>query len=346
MHCHGKRFYKWNPLALLLTGPYLPEPTMSDEPHCCCTPASPATGVAAHRTRALTPQRRGTTKARHALEQCRVPAQTFEMGDSHGDGRAPDGEGPVHAVELDSFEIDATTVTNGDFGRFVDATGYQTDAERFGSSAVFHLAVAAPAGAIRGAVAAAPWWLAVDGADWAHPDGPESDVDGRDDHPVVHVSFADAQAYCAWAGRSLPSEAQWEAASRGGIARAKFPWGDAINAKRANIWHGTFPTANTLDDGYLTTAPVHSYDPNGYGLWQTVGNVWEWCADWWDPRYYTRSPRHDPRGPASGQTKVLRGGSYLCHDSYCNRYRNAARSSNTPDSSMANAGFRTVSRSV
>jgi formylglycine-generating enzyme required for sulfatase activity len=259
-----------------------------------------------------------------------------------GRGHAGDGERPVHAVELDAFEIDATTVTNADFRRFVEATGYRTDAERFGTSAVFHLAVAAPPSAIYGAVAAAPWWLSVEGADWAHPDGPASDLEGRGDHPVVHVSHADAQAYCAWAGRSLPTEAQWEAAARGAIARARFPWGDEIDERRANIWQGTFPTVNTLADGYLTTAPVRSYAPNDYGLWQTVGNVWEWCADWWDPRYYARSPRHEPLGPEAGQARVLRGGSYLCHDSYCNRYRNAARSSNTPDSSMANAGFRTV----
>jgi formylglycine-generating enzyme required for sulfatase activity len=164
------------------------------------------------------------------------------------------------------------------------------------------------------------------------------------DHPVVHISWNDAQAYCEWAGRALPTEAQWEAASRGGLDGARYPWGEERDETRMNIWQGVFPVENTLEDGYLTTAPVRSYDPNAYGLWQTVGNVWEWCADWWDPRYYAVSPENDPAGPIRGTVRVLRGGSYLCHDSYCNRYRNAARSSNTADSSMGNAGFRTVAR--
>jgi formylglycine-generating enzyme required for sulfatase activity len=191
----------------------------------------------------------------------------------------------------------------------------------------------------------------VKGADWRHPEGRRSDLVGRDDHPVVHVSWNDANAYCAWAGRRLPTEAEWEYASRGGLDGARFPWGDELatadGSWRVNIWQGDFPLVNTQEDGFLTTAPVRSFRPNGFGLWQTVGNVWEWCADAFSPYTYERDARagavRDPRGPESGELRVMRGGSYLCHDSYCNRYRNAARSSNTPDSSTGNVGFRTVS---
>ena len=194
-----------------------------------------------------------------------------------------------------------------------------------------------------GPAAGTPWWFGVRGADWRHPGGPESGLDGLDDHPVVHVSWNDVQAYCAWAKRALPTEAQWECASRGGQAHKRYPWGDQLESPRhCNIWQGRFPVVNTLDDGYLTTAPVRTFPPNDYGLWQTVGNVWEWCADWWSPFSYAAGASQDPTGPDCGEQRVMRGGSYLCHDSYCNRYRNAARSSNTPDSSMGNAGFRTV----
>jgi sulfatase modifying factor 1 len=269
------------------------------------------------------------------------------MGDHHGDGRPDDGETPVHLVRLAPFSIDVTCVTNADFATFVAATGYQTDAERFGFSAVFHLAVAAPRSDILGPSTEAPWWWGVRGADWRHPGGRHSDLEGLDDHPVVQVSWYDATAYCRWAGRRLPTEAQWEFAARGGLVGARYPWGDDLYTSSyawlCNIWQGRFPTYNSAADGFFTTAPVRSYRPNGYGLWQSVGNVWEWCADWFDPCFYDASPVEEPRGPACGSERVLRGGSYLCHDSYCNRYRVAARSANTPDSSMGNTGFRTVS---
>ena len=313
------------------------------EAHGCCAPARPA-GVVA-RTVAGTGTGTGTGigTVRHTVPQCAVPAQVFAMGDAQGDGNWGDGEVPVHEVAVAAYSIDATSVTNADFARFVADTGFRTEAETFGFSAVFHLAVAAPREAVMGPAEGTPWWFGIYGADWRHPGGSDSDLTGLDDHPVVHVSWNDARAYCAWAGRALPTEAQWECASRGGRAGQRYPWGDALESpERCNIWQGRFPVENTLDDGFLTTAPVHTFQPNDYGLWQTVGNVWEWCADWWDPGYYSSSPAQDPTGPGQGQQRAMRGGSYLCHDSYCNRYRNAARSSNTPDSSMGNAGFRTV----
>jgi formylglycine-generating enzyme required for sulfatase activity len=282
---------------------------------------------------------------RHGIEQVAVPSGAFTMGDSSGDRNPGDGELPQHPVRLGAFSIDATSVTNDDFAAFVDATGYATESETFGFSAVFHLAVAAPESDITGVAAGTPWWYGVRGADWRHPGGRDSSIEGLGDHPVVHVSWNDALAYCAWAGRRLPTEAEWEYASRGGIEAAKYPWGDAEvdeGGWRANIFQGEFPRVNTLDDGWLMTAPVRSFQPNGYGLWQTVGNVWEWCADWFDPNYYRVSPDADPRGPERGGARVMRGGSYLCHISYCNRYRNSARTSNTPDSASGNVGFRTV----
>ncbi|WP_458683407.1 formylglycine-generating enzyme family protein [Prescottella equi] len=283
----------------------------------------------------------------HAIEQAVVPAGTFTMGDSSGDRNRADGEVPLHEVTLDAFDIDVTTVTNTDFARFVDDTGYRTDAEIFGFSAVFHRVVAAEDDEIMGRASGTPWWFGVRGANWRHPGGSRSRIDDLDDHPVVHVSWNDAGAYCAWAGRRLPTEAEWEYAARGGIAAAKYPWGAAEvdeGGWRANIWQGVFPDENTLEDGWFTTAPVRSFEPNGYGLWQSVGNVWEWCEDWFDQHTYERSDVTAPTGPDHGTARVLRGGSYLCHNSYCNRYRNSARSQNTPDSSMGNAGFRTVAR--
>lgn len=326
----------------------------------CCAPKGRAAFLSAPPVDGV-PIAVGPAEPRHhRIEQAIVPAQTFRMGDARSDENRGDGETPIHEVTLESFSIDATSVTNDDFARFVEATGYLTEAETWGFSAVFHLAIAAPAEDIMGAPPATPWWRGVKHADWRRPGGRDSSIEGLGDHPVIHVSWNDAIAYCAWAGRSLPTEAQWEAASRGGLDGARFPWGDdphgdprttaPTTRPRAdapwlmNIWQGTFPTRNTLDDGFLTTAPVRTFEPNAYGLWQTIGNVWEWCADWWSPDYYRVSPPLDPRGPARGDVRVMRGGSYLCHDSYCNRYRCAARSSNTPDSSMGNGGFRTVER--
>jgi len=265
------------------------------------------------------------------------------MGDADGAGNPGDGETPVHEVRLAAFSIDATTVTNAAFARFVADTGYRTESEQFGYSAVFHLLLRAEFDDVVGQPPQTPWWLGVRGADWAHPAGPRSSLDGLAEHPVVQVSWNDALAYCAWAGRRLPTEAEWECASRGGLAGRRYPWGDEWHeGQRCNIWQGRFPTVNTLADGWLGTAPVREFAPNGYGLWQSVGNVWEWCADWWAEESYARSPAENPTGPATGEQRSMRGGSYLCHDSYCNRYRNAARASNTADSAAGNVGFRTV----
>lgn len=264
------------------------------------------------------------------------------MGTDAEDGFFADGEGPVHKVRLSPFLIDACTVTNERFNEFVKQSGYVTDAERYGWSFVFYLLLPDGFPPTR-AVACAPWWRQVEGACWYRPEGPDSSVADRWDHPVVHISWNDAVAFARWAHKRLPTEAEWEYAARGGLLQARYPWGDELTpdgAHRCNIWQGTFPTKNTEEDGYLGTAPAKSYEPNGFGLYNTAGNVWEWCSDWFSPTAYRTSKRVDPKGPPRGTDRVIRGGSYLCHDSYCNRYRVGARSHNTPDSSTGNMGFR------
>lgn len=286
-------------------------------------------------------------------EDVPIPAGTFAMGDPFNEGYADDGESPVHEVGVAAFRISATTVTNQEFAAFVEATGYRTESESFGTSAVFHLAVQAEPEDILNRVNNVPWWLNVRGADWAHPAGTLSSWKDIPDHPVTHVSHNDALAYCAWADRRLPTEAEWEYAARGGKTGLRYPWGNELHnpadgqaRHNCNIWQGDFPTRNDIEDGFLTTAPARWFAPNGYGLYQTSGNVWEWCSDWFLPKYYktclANGTVQDPQGPTIGRGRVMRGGSYLCHDSYCNRYRLAARSSNTPDSASGNLGFRTV----
>lgn len=274
---------------------------------------------------------------------------TFLMGADDPGAHPLDGEGPIREVTVSPFEIDATAVTNERFARFVDETGYKTESETYGWSFVLASFLPEDHPPTRPAPQA-PWWRQVFGAAWAHPEGPGSTIDDRLDHPVVHVSHADALAYCAWAGARLPTEAEWEFAARGGLVGKTFPWGDELTPDgqhRCNIWQGTFPTENTVEDGYRGTAPVTAYEPNGYGLYNMVGNAWEWCADWFHPRYHasTHAPRYDPKGPPSGTARVMRGGSYLCHRSYCYRYRVAARSSSPPDSGSGNVGFR-IARDV
>lgn len=271
------------------------------------------------------------------------------MGNGRGYGFPADGEGPVHPVELSAFWMDETVVTNEQFNEFINRTAYRTDAERFGWSYVFigHLSKAQIANSVRQVVQGSEWWCRVDGATWRHPDGHGSTIKKRWSDPVVHVSWNDSQAYCAWAGKRLPTEAEWEFAARGGLPPGnRFPWGDDLEPKgkhRMNVWQGAFPTVNTEADGYFGTAPARSFPANGYGLYHVTGNVWEWCWDFFDSTYYSKSPRRDPIGPITGERRVMRGGSYLCHASYCDRYRVDARSSNSADSTTTNLGFRCVS---
>lgn len=275
-----------------------------------------------------------------------IPGGTFAMGEESPAAYPADGEGPVHEVTLAAYSLGAHAVTNADFAAFVEATGYLTDAERFGWSFVF-------AGLLpddfppTAAVQQTPWWRQVFGACWSHPEGPQSDVASRGDHPVVHVSWSDAVAFCDWSGTRLPTEAEWERAARGGLEGRIFPWGDELEPggeHRMNVFQGTFPHHDTGADGWVGTAPVDAFSPNGYGAHNMTGNVWEWCSDWYDPGYYRAAPRESPTGPATGQVRAMRGGSYLCHASYCRRYRVAARSGNTPDSSAGNVGFRVAAR--
>ena len=281
----------------------------------------------------------------HQLAQ--IPGGAFMMGTNDAQGFAADGEGPVRRVTINKYCIARIVVTNDHFATFVAATGYITEAERFGWSFVFDLLLIESARAkIIGSAGAAPWWLGVAGAQWRFPEGQGSSVDGRGDHPVVHVSWNDAVAYCKWGGVRLPTEAEWERAARGGMEQKRYPWGDELtpmSVYHCNIWQGDFPTTNSSEDGYVGTAPATSFPTNGFGLYNMSGNVWEWCADWFSATHQINGPRKKPIGPAHGNTRVLRGGSYLCHHSYCNRYRVAARSSNSPESSSNNTGFRVAS---
>lgn len=312
---------------------------------CCCTPTADrvATAVNVHRHVPLA-HHDGAAVAGAMIS---LPGGTFLMGTDYDKGFPADGEGPVRKVTVSPFQIDAWAVSNEQFAAFAEATGYRTDAERFGWSFVFwaHIPVEHRAKLVEDTVAAAPWWCKVRGTNWKQPEGPGSDIAMRPNYPVVHISWNDAAAYARWAGKSLPTEAQWEYAARGGLEQNLYPWGDDLTPNgehRCNVWQGTFPSEDTAEDGYAGTCPVKSFAPNGYGLYCITGNVWEWCADWFRTAFRADRLLCDPKGPATGQTKVMKGGSFLCHASYCNRYRVAARTSNTPDSSTSNLGFRCV----
>lgn len=279
-----------------------------------------------------------------------IEGGTFLMGTDSEEGFDDDNEGPATEVTVEDFYITPYTVTNQDFLAFFLDTGYVTDAERYGSSNVFHLLLSEEMRERLTSLSGTSWWYEVPGASWRKPEGEGSSIKDRMDHPVVHVSRNDALAYCRWAGMRLPTEAEWEYAARGGLHQKRFPWGDELEKDgkhHANIWQGEFPRKNTEEDGYLGTAPVHAFEPNGYGLYQTSGNVWEWCLN------PARIPLHEFQEKSSEQflkenthyseeEYALRGGSFLCHCSYCQRYRVAGRNGNTATSSTSNMGFRCV----
>ncbi len=289
-----------------------------------------------------------------------IAGGTFEMGSVDD---SPDAQ-PVHRVRVNGFWMDRTEVTNAQFAAFVSATGYRTIAEREPDPKDFP--TVPPAELCAGSVVFTPpsqpvpldnplgWWTYRREANWRHPEGPGSTIEGRENHPVVHVAWDDAVAYAQWAGKRLPTEAEWEYAARGGLAQKPYVWGDthpSVDDRRANIWQGRFPHWNAATDGAERTAAVASYPPNGYGLFDLAGNVWEWCADWYSPDYYAKSPAGNPPGPAASHDphepgvpkRVQRGGSFLCSDDYCVRYRVGARGKGAPDTGAMHVGFRCVS---
>jgi formylglycine-generating enzyme required for sulfatase activity len=308
----------------------------------CCVPSRQRAALLAMPGNTLERVKDGSVEGMIKLDH-----GTFLMGTNSTEGFPADGEGPVREIALDPFYIDAAPVTNAQFAEFVRATGYRTEAEQFQWSFVFqgHIPEELRTKIVEDTVLAAPWWCKVAGASWSHPEGPESSIGNREEHPVTHVSWKDANEFARWAGKRLPTEAEWEFAARGGLEQQRFPWGDELTPggrHMCNIWQGEFPKIDLAEDGYAGTSPVRAFPPNGHGLYSVSGNTWEWCADWFHPSYHLVAGRTNPTGPAQGRGRVMRGGSYLCHASYCNRYRVAARTSNTPDSSTTNIGFRCV----
>lgn len=300
-----------------------------------------------------------------------IPAGTYRMGGDNAQA-APD-ELPKHTVSVDSFWMDPHEVTNAEFAAFVAATGYRTTAEQKPDwdELKKNLPPGTPKPADSALVAASlvftppdhpvdlgdysQWWRWVPGADWRHPDGPQSNIEGKDNYPVVQVSWDDAVAYCKWAGKRLPTEAEWEWAARGGRVNEVYPWGNEPidrGAPKANTWDGSFPERNTARDGFAGLAPVRSFAPNGYGLYDMAGNVWEWCADWYRNDYYQQAGEgaRNPQGPANSYDpdepymakRSVRGGSFMCNESYCTGYRVARRMKASPDSGSSNVGFRCV----
>jgi len=288
-----------------------------------------------------------------------IPGGAFWMGSEKGQS----DERPVHQVNVDAFWMDKHEVTNEEFAKFIKATGYVTIAERKPNPRDFP---GVPLeNLVAGSIVFDPppgdvpldnhfiWWKYIPGANWRHPQGPKSTINGLEKHPVVHVSWLDAAEYCRWAGKRLPTEAEWEFAARGGLEKKEFMWGDELTPGGkwlANIWQGRFPNENTLADGFRLTAPVGSFPPNGFGVYDLAGNVWEWCADWYLPDYYGKSSGRNPQGPDSSfdpnepgvMKRVQRGGSYMCTDLYCGAYRPSTRMKSSPDTGLSHSGFRCV----
>jgi formylglycine-generating enzyme len=289
-----------------------------------------------------------------------ISGGTFSMGSVDG----PEDEQPVHEVAVKAFFMDAMEVTNDQFAEFVKATNYVTVAERpllgkdipgllpeFEGKSL-GLCHRVPEGEVNLADYRS-WWVPVIGANWRNPDGAGSNLEGKGRHPVVHICYEDALAYCKWAGKRLPTEAEWEFAARGGLDKARFVWGNEFNPGgkwMANTWQGKFPKEHGADDGYKGTAPVGSYQPNKFGLYDMAGNVWELCADWYLPDYYAKSPKENPPGPDTSfdpdepgvMKRVTRGGSWMCADNYCRGYRPSARMKTAVDTGLPNTGFRCV----
>jgi sulfatase modifying factor 1 len=320
---------------------------LSDSP--CCQPNHSSNAEPKAFSSALNSTLGSATKPFSNVGMIRVEAGNFAMGNEGPDAWLDDGEGPVREIQLKAFWIDVTTVSNEAFSQFIAETSYITEAERIGWSFVFHLQLSpAKLRKLRKnlSVKGLEWWVAVPGAYWKNPEGPGSHIRDRMDHPVVQVSWNDAAAFAAWAGKRLPTEAEWEYAARGPHRQRVYPWGNELMPDghyQCNTWQGKFPSQNTGADGYRWTAPARSFSPNDWGLYNVCGNVWEWCADWFSPTWHqiaSPATRNNPIGPQAGERKVMKGGSFLCHDSYCNRYRLAARSSNTLDSATTNCGFR------
>ena len=289
-----------------------------------------------------------------------IPPGRFSMGSDYG----PFGDArPIHAVELDGFWMDKTPATNEQFARFVRETGYVTVAERKPDPKDFP--GVPPEALVPGAVVFSPpagpvnlqdvsrWWSYVPGSSWKHPEGPGSEIAGRDRHPVVQVCWEDAAAFASWAGKRLPTEAEWEYAARGGLTQKPYAWGETFRPEgkiMANTWQGSFPDRNAKEDGWDRTAPVGSFPPNGFGLFDMAGNVWNWCADWYRPDYYGQSPPANPPGPSDSfdpvepgaLKRVQRGGSFLCSDQYCSRYMPGGRGKGAVDTGSSHVGFRLV----
>lgn len=311
----------------------------------CCTPDRDAEGsVAVDSAVAVRSATAGSSEGMICVD-----ARRFFMGYEGAEAFLADGEGPVREVSLDAFWLDTTAVTNAQFAEFIEHTGYKTESERFGWAYVFIGQLSASKQRkLRETqtVQGLQWWYAIDGACWKKPEGPGSTIKKRMDHPVVSVSWNDAVAYASWAGKRLPTEAEWECAARGPSVQQMFPWGSELEPAgkhRCNVWQGAFPQQNSAADGYAWTAPVRAYRRIDWGFYNMIGNVWEWCADAFSPTWHAKesdATRINPQGPSTGDRRVMKGGSFLCHASYCNRYRLGARTSNTPDSATTNLGFR------